>query len=146
MKDDFIKRFDSRAVPGRLMHVIVDCTAPFQERINVTPEVERLQIGVVRLSAGATVGPHAHNPLSIPPEWDAAEVVQESWIVLRGAIRARLYDVDRKLLHEGRVEAGGLVVTFRGGHALECLETGTVLIECKTGPYRGRDYTTFQEA
>jgi cupin fold WbuC family metalloprotein len=142
MSQSYIRRFESRVEPGTLMHVLADCYGAFTGRLNLTPEAERLQVGVIRLADDAHVKPHEHIPVpSRTP--DEQVVTQESWLVLRGAIRARLYDSDRSLLHEERIGAGGLVVTFRGGHALECAEPGTVLVEVKTGPYLGRDYEQF---
>jgi hypothetical protein len=33
-----------------------------------------------------------------------------------------------------------MLVTFRGGHSFKTLSDPTTLIECKVGPYVGRDY------
>jgi len=37
-----------------------------------------------------------------------------------------------------------MLVTFYGGHALEGGTAGALMIECKNGPYLGRDYTVFE--
>ena len=52
----------------------------------------------------------------------------------------KLYDVDASLLKSIVLSAGWLLVTFRGGHGFSAVETPTTVIECKLGPYIGRDY------
>ena len=63
----------------------------------------------------------------------------ETFVVLRGKVIARLFDDDGTLREsavlgpgEGRI---GLNVPKGVWHTVECLESGTVLFECKEGPF-----------
>ena len=63
----------------------------------------------------------------------------ETFVVLRGKVVVRLYEDDGTLREsvvlgpgEGRF---GLNVPKGVWHTVECLETGTVLFECKEGPF-----------
>jgi hypothetical protein len=38
-----------------------------------------------------------------------------------------------------------MLVTFHGGHSFFGAEEGTLLLECKNGPFTGRAYTPFEE-
>jgi hypothetical protein len=113
-------------------------------RTDISPCDQFLQVSIIPLPVGKIVPPHIHDLRKNSTV--AATVTQESWVVLRGKIRIRLFDVDRMLLHEDELLPGFLLVTFNGGHALECLERETVMLEFKNGPYLGRDFETFQES
>ena len=62
---------------------------------------------------------------------------QESWLRLRGSIKASLFDTDGTLLTTESIRFGDCVITFEGGHTLDILEEDTVMYEFKTGPYTG---------
>ena len=132
----------SKSEPGRLLHVILDTNEPFENRLDLSDGKEWLQVSVMKLPADKKVNPHIHQPRAA--DAPAAGITQECWIVLRGEIRARLFDLDQTLLHQQALSPGHLLVTFYGGHALECGGAGAVMVECKNGPYLGRDYTAFE--
>ena len=64
--------------------------------------------------------------------------VQECWIVMRGSIRVGLYDVDNSFLDKFIVDVGEFCVILDGGHAFDCLQEDTWVLEVKTGPYEGQ--------
>jgi cupin fold WbuC family metalloprotein len=137
-----VRRFHSRRDPARLMHAVVITSAGAPAaRLDVTPPEEWLQLSVIPLADGAAMRPHAHDARQAGAP---ADVTQEAWIVLRGALAVQLFDDDRTLLHETTLSAGDALVTFRGGHTFQVVQPGTVIIECKNGPYLGRDYTAFE--
>jgi hypothetical protein len=78
---------------------------------------------------------------------DGKEWLQISVIKLPAAKKVNPHiHHDQTPLHQQILPQGNMLVTFYGGHALECETPGAVMIECKNGPYLGRDYTTFEPA
>ncbi len=132
----------SKVEPGRLLHVICDTNEPLENRADLSEPQQWLQVSVMNLPPAKKVGPHIHNARA-----EAAPTIpgitQECWIVLRGEIKAGLFDLDRSPLGQHALLPGQILVTFNGGHSLECGSAGARLIECKNGPYLGRDYTAF---
>ena len=69
----------------------------------------------------------------------------ETVVVLRGKIRQNFYDENGKLTESFEVSAGssstgspqvvGFSVELARWHNTECLESGTVILECKDGRY-----------
>ena len=133
----------SKLEPGRLLHVITNTNEPFENRVDISDGKEPLQVSVLRLPGSKKVNPHIHQPRAHDPA-AAAGITQECWIILRGEITIRLFDLDQKPLHQQALSPGYMLVTFYGGHALECGAEGAVMVECKNGPYAGRDYTVFE--
>ena len=136
-----MKKVYSKSEPEKLLHVIIDTNEPFENRADLTSAEQWLQVSILNLAKGRKVNPHIHNPRE-PVASSAPGVTQECWIVLRGEIKASLFDLDRNLLHEQKMPQGHVLVTFYGGHSLES-ENGALMVECKNGPYLGRDYTAF---
>ncbi|MDO4800848.1 MAG: WbuC family cupin fold metalloprotein [Prevotellaceae bacterium] len=63
----------------------------------------------------------------------------ETVVVLRGKIRQNFYDEVGQLVESFEVSAGSEIVGFSvelgRWHNTECLESGTVILECKDGRY-----------
>jgi hypothetical protein len=138
-----LNKIYSKCETGRLLHVILDTNEPFDSRLDLSDGKEWLQVSVLKLPATKKVNPHIHQPRQPNPS-AAPGITQECWVVLRGEIKIRLFDLDQTPLHQQTLTQGSMLVTFYGGHALECGTEGAVRIECKNGPYLGRDYTTFE--
>jgi hypothetical protein len=137
-----VNKIYSQVEPGRLLHVIFDTNEPLKDRIDLSEPQQWLQVSVMNLPPARKVNPHIHNPRA-----EAAPtlpgITQECWIVLRGEIKAGLFDLDRSPLGQHALLPGHVLVTFNGGHSLECGSAGAMMIECKNGPYLGRDYSAF---
>lgn len=125
------------------MHVTLNTNEPFENRLDLCESEQWLQVSVMKLPAGKKVNPHIHQHRPQHPPGGPG-ITQECWIVLRGEIKIRLFDLDQTLLHQQALSPGHVLVTFYGGHALECETAGALMIECKNGPYLGRDYTVFE--
>jgi mannose-6-phosphate isomerase-like protein (cupin superfamily) len=139
-----LRQFVSSREPNRVLHAIVDTTQVTAGRVNACSADQWLQICVVPLSAGAALGPHTH--LAKPAQsLSASPASQEAWLVLRGSLRIALFDEDQRAIHESTLSAGQLLVTFGGGHAFSGAAPDTLLLECKNGPYCGKDYVLFEE-
>ena len=66
-------------------------------------------------------------------------IAQESWVVIKGAVIVKMYDLDDALIATPILKAGDCSMTFQGGHTYEILEDDTIVYEYKTGPYKGQE-------
>jgi cupin fold WbuC family metalloprotein len=133
-----IKNIYSRINSERLLHVVFDGAAGISERADLSPSDQFLQSSVIPLERGRVVAPHAHQKRKRP--YLSHTITQEAWVVISGKIRVSLFDTDHSLLSDVDLTQGCLLVTFYGGHSLECLSEDTVMLEIKNGPYEGRDF------
>ena len=62
----------------------------------------------------------------------------ETCVCVRGHFEEYFYDSDGRLVETVDMVPGGVVLNIEKGqwHSLRCLESGTVLLESKDGPYR----------
>lgn len=116
---------------------MVDAGAIHDRRADLCPADQSLQVAVVPIAKGRGLKPHralarAEAALNGP--------VQETWLVVSGSIRVELFDLDGRALLSAVLTPGWVLVTLQGGHAVEALEDRTTIVECKPGPYVGRDY------
>jgi cupin fold WbuC family metalloprotein len=102
------------------------------ERTDICPDNEYLQICTKQMSKGVTFKPHRHNKLI-----RTTDITQEAWIILQGSVAASFWDVNDKVIYETTLNAGDCAVVFKAGHGFTVLEEGTVLYEIKSGPYYG---------
>ena len=117
----------------KLLHTIYHLDV-MDGRLDITDPNKYIQVGIMSFNSGKKFAPHRHITLL-----RNTDITQESFIVIKGKIKAILYDLDNKLLHEEELCAGDCFITFEGGHTLEFLEENTVVYEAKTGPYYGTD-------
>ena len=103
--------------------------------MNLTSDDKYLQAARISLpKKGHVFRPHYHLH-----QTKETLTTHESWVVIKGKIRAILYDVDSQILDKIDLSAGDLVITFGGGHTYEVLEDRTEVYEFKTGPYNGQE-------
>lgn len=102
------------------------------DRIDLSPEEETLQVAVKSLKKGTSFKPHKHNKIH-----RVTDVTQESWVFLSGRVKAQFYDIDDKIILETEMSAGDCVVVFKAGHSFKVLEDNTIIYEFKNGPYYG---------
>jgi hypothetical protein len=133
-----IEKVYSRQEPSLLLHILVDAKGFIEQRQDLTPAEQWLQVSLIPLVAGTKIQAHIHQErqANIPK----ATITQESWFVVRGSIVVRLYDLDKTAIHEGKLDEGGMLITFHGGHSMEALHGGAVVMETKNGPYSGKDF------
>ena len=124
----------SKIEPDRLLHV-VNRIHEFQGRKEVIPENNFLQCATLRMEKGKTFPAHKHITKDRHyPE----QISQESWVVIKGSVRCKFYDIDNKLIAEPILKPGDASFTLYGGHTYEILEEDTLVYEYKTGPYEGQ--------
>ena len=121
-------------VDGRLLHII-NRIYDFQGRKEIIPENNFLQCATLKMERGKTFPPHKHiiNDRHYPEQ-----IAQESWIVVKGSVRCKFYDLDDTLIAEPVLRPGDASFTLYGGHTYEILEENTLVYEYKTGPYEGQ--------
>ena len=103
-----------------------------ENRIDLSPEEEYLQVAVKQLTKGTSFKPHKHKELK-----RNTYLTQEAWVFLGGRVRAKFYDLDDSLILDTEMTGGDCVVVFRAGHSFEVLEDDTIIYEFKNGPYYG---------
>jgi len=84
--------------------------------------------------AGKRLQPHRH--LSVPR---VVEYTQEVVVVLRGRLRATVFDSDCSRVTELLLGPGETAVFLAGGHGYEIMEDDTRVLEIKNGPYPGAE-------
>lgn len=104
-----------------------------EERLDLSPEEEFLQVSSKKLNKGTIFKPHKHLELE-----RNIHNTQEAWIIMSGKIKAFFYDLDDSLILEEEFSEGDCIVSFHAGHGFEVLEDNTILYEVKNGPYFGQ--------
>jgi hypothetical protein len=122
-------------VDGRLLHII-NRLAEIEGRNDVIDGEHFIQCATLRMEKGKTFPPHKH----ITKERCYKEqIAQESWVIIKGRVKCKFYDIDDTLIAEPILGAGDASFTLYGGHTYEILEDDTVVYEYKTGPYEGQE-------
>jgi len=127
-----MKYIFSKIEQNTLLHLI-NLLSDVNNRTNVCPSEEFLQLATLQMQKGQTFKAHKHIYKNGPPNI----IAQESWVVIRGRVKVFFYDLDDTLVEEHILYPGDCSVTFRGGHNYEILENDTIVYEYKTGPYHG---------
>jgi cupin fold WbuC family metalloprotein len=128
-----MKKIFSRQEPEILLH-LVNRMEEINDRTDICPQEEFLQLASLKMEKGKTFRPHKH----IFKQGEEKVISQESWVVIAGKVKAMFYDLDNKLIESLILHPGDCSVTFRGGHNYEILEDKTIVYEFKTGPYKGQ--------
>jgi hypothetical protein len=129
-----IEKIYSKKDPSRLLHVI-NRWVDFEGRNELIPENNFIQCALLKMKKGKTFLPHRHITKDRHyPE----QIAQESWVVVKGKVRCKFYDIDNTIIAEPILEAGDASFTLYGGHTYEILEDDTIVYEYKTGPYEGQ--------
>lgn len=124
----------SKIDPDKLLHIVYKTSELESTREDIVPDEEFLQLAVMKHSAGKTFKAHKHIFKDVPP----TSIAQESWYVVRGAVKAKLYDEDFTHLTDILLEEGDLSITLYGGHTYEIMLDDTLVLEFKSGPYYGQ--------
>lgn len=119
---------------NELYHVVVRASDFELGRFDVIPETNFLQLAALALTNGQTFRAHKHLYKDGPEQI----IAQESWVVIKGKVKAIFYGDDNRILKEVFLYPGDASVTLKGGHNYESMEPGTLVYEFKTGPYTGQ--------
>lgn len=120
-------------VNNRLLHMVYRANDLTEQREDVAPEDQFIQVSALDLKRGKTFRPHRHIWKDAPRD---KVVAQESWCIMKGRVIGHFYDLNDELLEEIELNEGDISLTFEGGHTYTILEDARVY-EYKTGPYQG---------
>ena len=129
-----MKKIYSKVEEGKLLHII-NRLAEIEKRTEVVPEDNFIQCATLKMEKDKTFPPHKHITKQRSYE---AQIAQESWVVIKGSVKCKLYDIDDTLIAEPILYPGDASFTLYGGHTYEILEEDTIVYEYKTGPYEGQ--------
>ena len=130
-----MEKIYSKVEPNKLLHVI-NRLCEIEGRRDVIPEENFIQCATLRMPKNKTFKPHKH----ITKERTYKEqIAQESWVVIKGRVKCKFFDIDDSLIAEPILGPGDASFTLYGGHTYEILEEDTVVYEYKTGPYEGQE-------
>tara|TARA_R110002020_G_scaffold29001_1_gene91801 strand:- start:21015 stop:21434 length:420 start_codon:yes stop_codon:yes gene_type:complete len=122
--------------PNKLLHIAYKTSELESSREDIVPDEEFLQLAVMKHSAGRTFKAHRHIFKKVPD----TSIAQESWYVVKGSVKAKLYDEDFTHLTDVLLKEGDLSITLYGGHTYEIMEDDTLVLEFKSGPYYGQEF------
>lgn len=129
-----MEKIYSKLKPEKLLHVINREEDITTQRRDLSPDEEYLQVSCFSINKGKPPRPHKHIE-----QIRTTDITQESWLIIKGRIKAILYDLDDKIIREVTLKRGDCLITFRGGHDYIVLEEDTTIYEYKTGPYQGKE-------
>jgi len=129
-----MEKIYSKTEPGKLLHVI-NRLSDITGRDDIIPEDNFIQCATLKMPKDKTFPPHKH---IVKERHYSKQIAQESWVIIKGSVRCKLYDTDDTLIAEPVLEAGDASFTLYGGHTYEILEDDTIVYEYKTGPYEGQ--------
>ena len=129
-----MKKIYSKIEPTKLLHII-NRLADITGRDDIVPEDNFIQCATLKMHKGKTFPAHKH---ITKDRHYADQIAQESWVVIKGRVKCKLYDIDDTLIADPILEPGDASFTLYGGHTYEILEEGTIVYEYKTGPYEGQ--------
>ena len=129
-----MKKIYSKVDPGRLLHIITRME-DIENRTEIVPADNFIQCSSLKMEKGKTFPAHKH----IKKDRRYKEkIAQESWVVIKGRVKCKFYDLDDKIIAEPILNPGDASFTLYGGHTYEILEDNTIVYEYKTGPYEGQ--------
>lgn len=129
-----MEKIYSKIETDKLLHII-NRLDDIVGRNDVVPEDNFIQCATLKMENGKTFPPHKH---ITKDRHYIEQIAQESWVVIKGKVKCKFYDIDDTLISEPILEAGDASFTLYGGHTYEILEDDTVVYEYKTGPYEGQ--------
>lgn len=130
-----MEKIYSKVDSTKLLHII-NRLAEIQGRTDVVDVDNFIQCATLRMDNGKTFPPHKH---IIKERTYKEQIAQESWVVIKGRVKCKLFDIDDTLIAEPILGVGDASFTLYGGHTYEILEDDTIVYEYKTGPYEGQE-------
>ena len=130
-----MEKIYSKVKPDKLLHII-NRVYDFQGRQDIIPGDNFIQCATLKMEKGKTFPPHKH---VVKNRHYEEQIAQESWIVVKGSVKCKLYDINDELIAEPILMPGDASFTLYGGHTYEILEEDTLVYEYKTGPYEGQE-------
>jgi cupin fold WbuC family metalloprotein len=122
-------------VNSKLLHMVYRAEDFKESRTELVEPDQFIQCAYLKMDAGKTFRPHKH--IWKVPSFDRV-IAQESWVVIKGQVKALFYDTDGAFLESHILNEGDSSFTLEGGHTYEIMQDDTLVYEYKTGPYNGQ--------
>ena len=103
-----IMKFYSKVDTTKILFSLLRFNEIKEKRTDISPDDQFLQTSGRVLKKGFKVKAHKHNYIK-----RETTITQEAWIVLKGLISAKFYDLDDKLIFETTLTKGDCVTIFR---------------------------------
>jgi len=124
---------------GKLLHLVIrpnlGVMSQVPHRTDLVESENFLQVASMHIPSGTMYRPHLH--LERHREFLNLKA-QESWVVLKGEVRANFFDEAGVFVESATLGPGSASFTLHGGHSYEGLSDAVVL-EYKSGPYEGQE-------
>mgnify|MGYP001293887369 CR=1 FL=1 len=102
-----------------------------KKRNNISPINEYLQASAQKLKKKEIIKSHIHLKNK-----RITFSTQEIWIVLKGKLSIKIFDIDKKKIKNFILNKGDIYVLFCGGHSFKVLSNDAEFYEIKNGPYK----------
>ena len=102
-----------------------------KKRNNISPITEYIQASTQKLKKNSIIKSHIHLKNK-----RTTFSTQEIWIVLRGKLSVKIFDIDKKQIKSFFLNKGDMYILFKGGHSFKVLKDNTDFYEIKNGPYK----------
>ena len=131
-----MEKIYSKVDPELITHMVIRSHQIDAGRADLVDSKQSLQCSALNMTEGQTFKPHKHifRPLLMENY-----ITQEAWVIVRGMVMVKMYDIDDSELEWFILHEGDCVITLRGGHNYICLQHNTLVYEFKTGPYLGQE-------
>jgi len=130
-----MEKIYSKIKPNKLLHII-NRLSEIEGRNDIVPKENFIQCATLRMPKNKTFPPHKH---ITKDRHYPSQIAQESWVIIKGRVKCKFYDIDDTLISEPILGPGDASFTLYGGHTYEILEDDTLVYEYKTGPYEGQE-------
>lgn len=127
-----MEKIYSQVDEGLLLASIFRNNEFIEGRQDLVDSDEYLQCAALWLPKGKTFRPHRHLHKVVVTTYP-----QEAWYIVKGKVKAILYDNDNSIIAEPILNEGDCFFAHYGGHNYEILEEGKIM-EFKSGPYKGQ--------
>ena len=102
-----------------------------KKRNNISPINQYIQASTQKLKKNSIIKSHIHLKNK-----RTTFSTQEIWIVLRGKLSVKIFDIDKKQIKSFFLNKGDMYILFKGGHSFKVLKDNTDFYEIKNGPYK----------
>ena len=102
-----------------------------KKRNNISPINQYIQASTQKLKKNSIIKSHIHLTNK-----RTTFSTQEIWIVLRGKLSVKIFDIDKKQIKSFFLNKGDMYILFKGGHSFKVLKDNTDFYEIKNGPYK----------
>jgi|LakMenEpi03Aug12_release.lakeMendotaPanAssembly.Ray.scaffolds.fasta_scaffold175474_2 hypothetical protein len=126
-------------ITGELLHLVYridELIHNSKQRQDLVASDNFIQLSFLNLSSNQSFPAHAHlNRIANFEDY----IAQESWIVLKGRIEVKFFDLDDAFISKTVLSSGDCSITLKGGHEYMAISENAAVYEYKNGPYLGRE-------